>query len=244
MTASASSHRLPRRLATSVLLVLCAPLLAGADDTGCRSESSSDVAQERIFTSYWALYDAASDQTFLRAQFRIGSPTGTTLVLEDGAEVSFDGVVMGFNETLDWHETARAGRVTGGDFQYVDVDGATYVNPLPAIVDTEFPTDFPATLPNDAAYALTWDGPALGPDDAVEVVVARSANRFDFASFWNRTPDATSVVLDAEGLSNVGAAPAVTTLRRWRRTPVPAAPEAGGTIATTYQTAERVVTLE
>ena len=60
----------------------------------------------------------------------------------------------------------------------------------------------------------------------------------------NRTPGATTVVLDAQGLSNVGSTQAVIGMRRWRDYPLAAGTSAGGKIAMTYQTGELPLELE
>jgi hypothetical protein len=220
-----------------------AALQLGADDTGCRSESSADVAQERIWSGFWTFYDAQGDTTDLRAAFRFGSAVGTPLRLEAPARVSYAGQDLGFDEVWDWHATRRAGRVETGAFEYYDVDGGRFAAPLRAFRRAEVPSGFPAALDADRSHTLTWDGPPLGPGEVVEVNVANADNRADFVALFQRSEDATSIVLDAERLGRVGPGAAVLVLRRTAAEELPGAPGAGGRFTTTYQSREHALEL-
>jgi len=231
------------RVRHALPLLFLAALSLGADDAGCQSEASSDVNQDRIHTSYWLLYDAHSDQTFARAQFRFGSGIGTTLELTEGAEVTFNGEVMPFNAVLDWHEAIFAGRVEEGTFEYIDFAGNAFKNPVPLIDEAEL-LDVPDTLPADSSYALVWEGAPIGPGETIEIILAADSNRFDFARWEQRGAGTTSVVLSRDGLTAVEPGNAVLQLRRWHDYEPAEAPGAGGKLTTTYQTAELPIILE
>ena len=216
----------------------------GADNTGCRSESSDDVNQDRIFTSYWLFYDEQADVTYARAQFRLGSASGTTLILQSPAAVDFDGRPMGFNELLDWHEVEVAGRVDQGTFRYADANGSTFSNVVRLAGAIGAPADLPATLSGAASFELTWSGMPTGNDELVVAIVARDANRFDFVRFETRALGSTSIVFAADRLGTVGRGAAVLTIRRNRDSSVSEAPSAGGSVLSTYQSRETVFTLE
>ncbi|HWN68838.1 MAG TPA: hypothetical protein VNM90_14470 [Haliangium sp.] len=224
-------------------LMFLAALSLGADDAGCQSEASSDVNQDRIYTSYWVVYDAETDQTFARAQFRFGSGIGTTLELSDGAEVTFNGEVMPFNALLDWHEAIFAGRVEKGLFEYIDVAGNVYVNEVPVIDDAAL-GDVPDTLSADSSFSLVWEGTPLGSDEMIEILLAHDANRFDFARWEQRGVGTSSIVLSRDGLISVEPGNAVLQLRRWHDYKPAEAPEAGGKLTTTFHTTELPVILE
>ena len=226
-----------------VLCLLFTPLLMGADDTGCQSESASVVDQERIHTAYWTLYDVETDTTYARAQFRLGSNVGTTLILDGAASVSFNGLTMGFNELLDWHEVEIPGQVDQGTYVFIDNDGNQFVNDMPAFATAEMPGSFPAALGSESVL-VEWDGEPVADDDSVAVIVAHAANRFDFARFETRAVGGTSVVVDAGGLDRVARGAAVAGIHRNRRFPLADSPGAGGDILMTYQSAELTVDLE
>ncbi|MDX2088821.1 MAG: hypothetical protein SFX73_13270 [Kofleriaceae bacterium] len=210
------------------------PFTVAADDTGCKSESSGDVNQDRIHATYWAYYDENTDITHARAQFRFGSNVGTTLILDGGASVEFDGKPMPFDALLDWHATELAGRVDNGTFLYVNVDGEQFENPVPAFSPIDFASP-PASIARDRAYDLAWSGTPLVTDELVETIVANDANRFDFVRVDARGAGTTSVVLPASSLGQVAPGPAVLSFRRHRDFPLAEDSGAGGKITTTYQ---------
>jgi hypothetical protein len=230
------------RLWTLLALLTTLPLATGADDTGCQSEDSGAVEQDRIYASYWLFYDAAGDTTDARAQFRFGSAIGTTLSLGAPASVAFDGQAMAFNALLDWHEVRVAGDTGGGAFVYTDAEGREHVNQVVPPRPIHF-GDVPATLPLDAAYTLRWVGEPIGEGEDLEVVVASAANHFVFVRVDQAAPGATEVVLPADKLAAVGPGPALISLRRHRDTAPAEAPAAGGLVRTTYQPPDRAVTL-
>ncbi|MEM9071206.1 MAG: hypothetical protein AAGE52_22030 [Myxococcota bacterium] len=214
------------------------------DDTGCASEDSANVQQDRIHTSYWLLYDAQNDTTFARAQFRLGSGVGTTLVLSDGAQVAYGARSMGFNELLDWHETTLAGFDDAQVFSYADLDGSTFVNAFPAITPSELPTSFPATVARGTALEVEWEGPPLADGELMAAVAAHDANRLDFVRWETRERGATSIVLSADGWNRLPPGATVLTLRRWFEGTAEEASSVGGVIRTTYQSAEAIFVLE
>ncbi|MEM9694118.1 MAG: hypothetical protein AAGA56_16335 [Myxococcota bacterium] len=238
---STTKSRSGLRVLSLCAMVILAPAVMGADDTGCASESSGAVTQDRIYSSYWLLYDAEADQTFARAQFRVGSNIGTTLVLDQGDEVTFDGRAMPFNALLDWHEAIIPGRVTSGAFTYVNTEGDSFINAVIPFVEAGVSWAFPTSLPVSSSYDLVWDGAALGEGETVEATVARASNRFDFTSFFARGTGTTSVVFNASGLSSVGPGGAVLVLRRSLDAPLDEGTAAGGKFTVTYQTAETSV---
>lgn len=221
-------------------------LCLGMEDTsGCASESSSNVNQDRIHTSYWILYDADADTTHGRAQFRLGTSLGTTLLLSEGASATFDDRPMGFDALLDWHSTSLAGLVDGGRFEYTDLEGDTFVNAAPPHVPVAVPDDFPPVVIRDgSSLELFWEGQPLAVGESMEAIVAHEANRFEFKRWDVRTPSATSVVLDGRNLAQLPAGGTVIQLRRWYETESVDAPSGGGVLRTTYQSPEVVFVLE
>jgi len=237
-----TTHPLLRLCLVSILAVLC---LGMEDTTGCESESSANVEQERIHTAYWFVYDAEGDTSHGRAQFRLGSAVGTTLLLAEGASARFEERSMGFDALLDWHDATFAGFVPGGRFTYTDLEGNTFVNAAPEPAPVEVPDDFPATLARDgSSIELFWDGPPLAPGESMEVVAAHDANRFEFVRSDVRAVGAESVVLSGGQLADLPRGGTVLTLRRWWETQDVEAPEGGGVLRTTYQSREAYFTLD
>jgi len=226
-----------------VLALALLPFTVAADDTGCQSESSGTVDQDRVHASYWLYRDSQTDRTFARAQFRFGSAVGTTLILDGDAAVTFAGQPMAWNAALDWHEAILAGDVREGDFVYTDADGDVHVNPAPTMTPIDFAA-VPSTVPRDRSLTLGWTGAPIQEGEDLEVVIAVEPLRLDFERWDQRAVGATSIVLDAGKLSQLAPGPAVISLRRHRDYPLAEDAGGGGKLTTTYQPRDGAVTLE
>lgn len=232
------------RLRHALILLALAPFWMGADDNaGCQSQPSVDVNQDRIYTSYWVLYDAQTDQTFARAQFRFGTSTGTTLILSEGASVAFEGRELLFNAGLDWYEIVLDGAVDEGIFTYTDVEGATFVNQMPPL-DVMALEGVPTTIAQDDNLVVTWTGDPLAEDELLEVIVASEPNRFDFEVVYVSLPGSTDAILTSNKLEQVAPGAAVVGARRNHDYPIEEGTSAGGKLTVTYQTEEIRVILD
>jgi hypothetical protein len=234
---------LTRRLGLWSIALGVAVLTMGADNQGCQSESSNDVAQDEIHAVYWLYYDTNADTTYARAQFRFGSETGTSLELEEPASVSFEGKPMGFNELLDWHEVVVAGRVDGGTFSFTNSEGETFENIAPPLTELDI-SSAPDTLDRSQSFELVWSGPPVLEDELFETIVANAANNFDFIRVDQRTEGATSVVIPKTELDKLPAGAAVLGVRRHRDFPLVESTEAGGKLVITFQPLDQPVTLQ
>ncbi|MEL6340839.1 MAG: hypothetical protein AAFQ65_13085 [Myxococcota bacterium] len=231
--------KIPRLL----LLAALAAMTLGADDQGCESQSSASVDADTVHAAYWLYYDSDRDITFARAQFRFGSPVGTTLILEEPAQVSFNGAPMAFNALLDWHEIEMAGRIDGGEFRYLDVEGDEFTNTAPGYRESQV-LSVPAAIDSNESFELRWSGGALVENELLETVVARDNNRLDFIRVDQRGIGATSVVLPADRLQTLGRGEAVISVRRHRDLPLTDATSAGGKITVTFQAPDRLTRIE
>ncbi|MEM1416292.1 MAG: hypothetical protein AAGH15_15395 [Myxococcota bacterium] len=231
-----------RVLLIAVLATLC---LGMEDNDGCvASESSDAVNQSRIHTSYWLYVDAESDTTFGRAQFRLGNPLGTPLLLSEGARVSFAGRELGFDAVLDWYDAPRSG-VLAGAFTYTDLDGTTFVNAAPSPAPVEVPAGFPRVVARDgASLEVAWEGLPLQAGESMAAVAAHGANRLLFKRWETRLAGATSIVLSGDELRDLPTGETVLVLRRWWETESIDGTDAGGVLRTTYSSREAAFLLE
>lgn len=186
--------RLVRRLRALAL-----PLALAACEV---TEPSGDVRQDRIWTGYELEYDADADVTVARATFRIGDKDGTTLRLTEGSEVRFAGQLLladgdGFGGTR--YERTLNGYVQGGTFRWVDADGRALDNHA-TLRPARFPSP-PATIDNDASYAVAFVGPALVEGEEVEVRLLRAGSIGAGASGLQTLAGATQVVVPQSELA-------------------------------------------
>lgn len=234
------------RLAIFAAAALSLFALPGADTQGCQSQPSSDVAQDKIHTNYWLYRESNSDVTYARAQFRFGTGTGTSLELTGGASVSEGGTPLPWGALLDWYENKHAGYTKQTTFTYVDSEGKRREVPVPVIREVSFPDPLPAKLPRSESFELTWVGEPLADGETMEAVVARDANRLDFAVWYETKVGARSMVLTKDGLAKVQAGASVLSLRRHRNYPLPAGADTGGggRVTTTFQPLDHPFVLE
>ncbi len=237
---------LNRRLAIFAAISLSLFALPGADTQGCQSQPSADVAQDKIHTTYWLYRDSNTDSTFARAQFRFGGATGTSLELTGGASASEGGTPLAWGALLDWYENKHAGYTKQTTFTYVDSQGKRREVPVPAIREVSFPDAVPAKLPRSESFELTWVGEPLVDGETMEAVVARDANRLNFAVWYETKVGARSVVLTKDGMAKVQAGGCIITLRRHRNYPLPAGADTGGggRVTTTFQPLDHSFVLE
>ncbi|MFH0867371.1 MAG: hypothetical protein V1904_14355 [Bacteroidota bacterium] len=150
---------------TSLLLILV--VVAGLISlyTACKSEPSSDVNQDKIYTEYALYYDGNADKTYARASFKFSNIAGTLLELDAPSEVTFNSDVLTFNSTLAYYEKEYAGLISSGTFVWTDLDGNSFTNAI-----TMKPITFPAVIDSinkDSAFTLYWVGDSLSADESV-----------------------------------------------------------------------------
>jgi hypothetical protein len=199
----------------------------------CVYEDSSTVDQDRIHTEYWLAYDANADATYVRAIFRHGSRIGTVLRLGGGAEVTFDGRPLGWNEAWRWHELVVPGRVDGGRYVYVDTEGRRFENVVEIARDLDFPEGID-TLSQSTSTEIAWLGAALGEGESMDVWLY-SPRLVDGVRAESRNVGATNVVLRRDEIARVGLGAARVSMRRYHESAPQQAPEAGGRVVGQFE---------
>ena len=210
--------------------------------TSCLKENSSDVNQDRIYTDYELFYNSNTDKTTAIARFRFGNVGGTLLQLDSTANVTFDGEVLAYNAILGAHAKDYAGLKTTGTFVYTNINGETFMNTVPDMVQVDYPADFD-TLNRAEAYTFEWVGTALEASHGVTLTV----NDSQLASaqvFATVEPNATSMILGINQLGNLSVGPATCHLDRNILVPATEVTSAGGTIAAKYRATNKEVWVE
>lgn len=213
---------------TLFLLALVATLLG----TACQRESSADVNQDRIFTQYELFYNANEDITYARAWFRFGNATGTQLELADPSAVFFEGDELSFNKLLAFYEKKYAGFKTSGTFRWEDIDAKVFENTV-SINSIDFGV-VPDTVLRNAAFNIPFTGNALG-DDEVAGVWINGENEGDSQAAATFETGATSLIVAANKMSQVGAGPGQIYLERRFSPDLTQKTGAGGSVAGVYR---------
>jgi len=233
-----------RAFSTFAAVLLLASFGVGADNSGCQSTPSSSVKTESIRTNYWMFYKSETDTSYARAQFRVGSDIGTTLELSAPARTAFDAKPLAWNAFIDWYELNLAGKVTTGTWSFTDNEGKTYTNKLPASLEARLPESFPATLPQNAAFDLAWDGEPVQEGETMEVIVAHDANRLQFFALFEKAVGARSFVIPPTELKKLPLGRTAIALQRHRDHTLEQGTGAGGKITTTFESPVRIFDLK
>lgn len=199
----------------------------------CTREPSSSVDQDKIYTKYELVYDANTDMTTVKAEFRFGSIVGTKLELSQPASIRFNGELIPFNSTLAIYEEQIAGYVSSGTFTYNDIDGNIYSNTTAHLKTIDFPNgDIEITRGED--YVMPFNGNVIGSNDVVTMNVSDKI-------FATSIIGASSITLGGVQTSLITPGPYIGYMSRTLTdTPANATPE-GGLILLTYKTNNKAI---
>ena len=211
--------------------IIGAGLLLGS----CNKEDSSDVNQQKIWTSYEMFYNQNQDKTHAIARFRFGGPTGTLLELTDStsANVTYNGTEMPYSTLWGGHHLEFAGLQTGGSFVYTNNDGDIYTNTVPAGDTIAYEVGFD-TITKGQAQTFTWQGPALANDDKVAVFVG-SWTWGEDALFYTDANGATNFVMGVTQMQNLALGTSTVYMDRTNELQVAEGTTEGGTISFKYR---------
>lgn len=222
-------------------LAAAAALLVAACDL---VEPSENVNQARIWTDYELHYDANEDVTAARASFRFGGATGTMLELSGDSYVDANGQVLSKRTqpitNVTYYERSFAGLAPSATFEFVDTEGASYVNEI-GLRSVGIPAGGVGPIDNDASYEVRWTGQPLAPGEEVGAVLYRILGGGALAVFTQRDVGATSIILDRAQLQNVEPGDATLVLERRTSGVLQEPTDVGGRISARYTAAPVLV---
>jgi hypothetical protein len=170
--------------------------------TGCESEPSDSVDQDKIHVRYVLEYNANTDITQARVQFRFGNALGTILQLADGASIKFNGADLTWNSVLAYYVKEYTGLVSTGNFVYTDVNGTTFNNTASVPPAIAFPTITSVDI--NSAWELTWVGSAVAANENVWVSIEGTNTTGTGQIETTYNVGATSVIFALNKLQNLG----------------------------------------
>lgn len=201
--------------------------------TGCLREDSENVNQDKIWAAYELFYDGSSDITHARVTFRFGHLAGTKLQLTEPSEVRFNGDPLDFKSGLAYYEQDYAGFVNEGSFEFTDLNGNVYINDI-----TIHTVDFPSTwgsLQHGSSFELIWEGSELSPNESMSLTINGATGGSD-QIFIENDNFATSMILSASQISDLGVGASIAYLDRIYTPGIQDATNAGGMITGKYRT--------
>lgn len=144
---------------------------------GCGSTeivTSDKISADVIHQSYTVTYNPTNDQTLVRAQFRVGGSTGTTIELVSPSQIEHSSLdlegknLVGFGQV---YQNSTDGFVPSHTFQFTDPDGTLFENSL-SLKTIDFPDGFEnSVISRDEDLVLTWDGDAISENERVRVIL-------------------------------------------------------------------------
>lgn len=224
---------------TSLLLVMV--VVAGFISlfTACKSEPSSDVNQDKIYTEYTLYYDGNADKTYARASFKFSNVAGTLLQLDAPSEVTFNSDVLTFNSTLAYYEKEYAGLKSSGTFVWTDLNGTSYTNAIsmksitfPAVVDS---------INRDSSFELSWVGDSLSTDESVTLTMVDASASVQI--FYQNDINSQSIILAANQLGYLLDGNATMNFDRYYKPDLTQQNTAGGSITGRYRPPQKTAIL-
>lgn len=198
----------------------------------CSRQDSENVTQDTIWAHYELFYDDNTDITKAKVTFRFNNGFGTKLQLSDGAEVTFDGDVMAWQNTFAYYETDMAGLVDEGTFVYTDLDGNVYTNSA-SISTVQFPIDLD-TIPRPGSFEMFWEGDPLGDAEAITVWI-NGDNEGDAQTFYENDLGSESIIFGQNQLLVLPEGYADMVMDRSYNPAIEEATEAGGLVTGRYR---------
>jgi len=166
----------------------------------CQTENSGSVDQKRIYTSYELTYDANTDITYARAQFRFGNALGTILKLSSNSSVKFNTNSLNYVEGLGYYEKQLGGQVSTGTFMFTDSLGKSYTNALDTITPIQLPASLTQFKRNNSS-TVSWVGTAQKAKETV-ITTLHKTNTTNFYLSYGSGVGATEVLVPQNHINN------------------------------------------
>jgi hypothetical protein len=207
------------------IFVLILILLAG-----CIEGPDTDVSPDRIYTSYFVIYDETVNTTLTSAVFTSDNENGFPQVLKGSAKVEFDGTKLIYNRGLgEYNFVFEDESILSGLFTYVDENGIAYNNDVELRL-LSFPSDLDS-LNSTEDYEFRWIGDPVQSGEVLRL------------SFENESGDpvlvleqnsvgASSIFIPLQQLVLIGESTVYLTMNILRITPTDEDPGVGGSIQT------------
>jgi len=204
------------------------------------TEPCTAVNQDRIHQSLSASYDAETDQSSARAQFRFGDGSGTTLEMAGNCAIVHDTFILNKSTFLGAsYSGEKSGFVPAHVFTFTDDDSKAFVN-SGTITTIAFTRSAPTSISKGTPVTVGFSD-ALGANESVTLHIAGEGNKFASAS--TSTNGATSVTISAEDMKFLSAGPAEIYLTRSKTDNLTQAASAGGNFSVSYSTAHQTTTI-
>ncbi|MCR9174254.1 MAG: hypothetical protein NXI10_17285 [bacterium] len=198
--------------------------------TACKREESINIDQNRIYSNYTYEYNADNNRSTMTAVFRMDNSGGRKIELSYPARVDFNGEGLAWRGALGSYQLTTNGLMSGGRFNYHDLDDNTYTNDVSALSPTELPFGI-TSISRSGNFFLPWDGPALKAGETIRVRINAGTTR----TFTTTMAGATHIILNQNQLAGLTPGNGTIQLERESYANLSSSNLAGGRITSTYK---------
>jgi hypothetical protein len=169
---------------------------------GCGKVESSDLRQEKIFTSYSAVYEEDSLRTEFEAAFSTsaGEIAENSVRLTGGSTVTLDGesMVESVSAITGYRYLARRGPMDSVgpgrndlEFEYRNNNGRSYKNRI--AIPEKITGSPPVEGSLSAGFSVPWrtDSPLLSSEEIVLTIISNQGSRKSYWTIKDRSPSLT-----------------------------------------------------
>lgn len=166
----------------------------------------------------------------MTAVFRMDNSGGRKIELSYPARVDFNGEGLAWRGALGSYQLTTNGLMSGGRFNYHDLDDNTYTNDVSALSPTELPFGI-TSISRSGNFFLPWDGPALKAGETIRVRINAGTTR----TFTTTMAGATHIILNQNQLAGLTPGNGTIQLERESYANLSSSNLAGGRITSTYK---------
>ena len=146
---------------------------------------SKDVAQEKIYQEYYITHAEGNNYAEVTCQYRFGGKNGTTLVLNNPSQVSFDGekLAVDSNDVRGaFYKIVKPLTTFYGkhNIAFTNIDKKNYEN---GFSFDSFRVIIPAMANANKALEIKFETSSLNPDDYIEIRTTDSDSSFAISHY-------------------------------------------------------------
>ncbi|MFT5857929.1 MAG: hypothetical protein ACI865_000013 [Flavobacteriaceae bacterium] len=201
--------------------------------TACKKESSINIDQNRIYSNYDIEYDQHSNQTSVKATFRVDHNSGQKIELTYPSRVGFDGETMSYKKVMGQYTFNRSGNVLNRSILYFDIDGKEFSNSGENMSFIDIPVGFNGISRGGNVF-LPWAGGAIASGETVTVTIS-GGSQSGSKTFTANSVGSNYIILDQYKLQNLVAGTATIQIKREVSKSLVQSNLAGGRITSTYK---------
>ncbi|MFT5778168.1 MAG: hypothetical protein ACI837_001124 [Crocinitomicaceae bacterium] len=200
--------------------------------TACKKESSVNVDQNRIYSTYNVEYDQNSNRTTVKATYRVDHNSGQKIELTYPSRVDFDGEQMAYRKMGGYYDLSRNGNALNREIIYHDIDGKVFSNSGSVISSIDVPVGLNG-ISRSGNFFLPWVGAPLASGETITVTIS-GGSQTSSKTFTANSVGQNYIILDQFKLNDLIAGTAKIQIKREITGSLIQSNLSGGRISSTY----------